>query len=63
MIFHIMTTEKIENNDPNEFIDPIGDLRRSLNQELPERDKFHRFYNQLKNLPEFFEIAKKRTDK
>jgi hypothetical protein len=58
-----MTTEKIENNDPNEFIDPIGDLRRALNQELPERDKFHRFYNQLKNLPEFFEIAKKRTNK
>jgi len=57
-----MTTEKIENNDPNEFIDPIGDLRRSLNHGMPERDKFHKFYNQLKNLPEFFEIAKKRTE-
>ena len=27
-----MDTEKIENNDPNDLIDPIGDLRRSLNQ-------------------------------
>lgn len=63
MIFHIMKTEKIENNDPNEFIDPIGDLRISLNQEMITRDNFHRFYNQLKNLPEFFEIAKKRQDK
>jgi hypothetical protein len=58
-----MTTEKIEITEDNDLIDPIGDLRRALNQELPERDKFHRFYNQLKNLPEFFEIAKKRTDK
>jgi hypothetical protein len=58
-----MKTEKIENNDPNEFIDPIGDLRISLNQEMITRDNFHRFYNQLKNLPEFFEIAKKRQDK
>ena len=58
-----MKTEKIENNDPNEFIDPIGDLRRSLNQEMITRDNFHRFYNQLKNLPEFFELAKKRQNK
>jgi hypothetical protein len=58
-----MKTEKIENNDPNETIDPIGDLRRSLNQEMITRDNFHRFYNQLKNLPEFFEIAKNRQDK
>lgn len=57
-----MDTEKIENNDPNDLIDPIGDLRRSLNQELPTRDNFHRFYNQLKNLPMFFEIAKKRCN-
>ena len=57
-----MDTEKIENNDPNDLIDPIGDLRRSLNQEMIERDNFHRFYNQLKNLPEFFEIAKKRCN-
>lgn len=55
-----MDTEKIENNDPNDLIDPIGDLRRSLNQEMITRDNFHRFYNQLKNLPEFFEIAKNR---
>ena len=58
-----MTTEKIEITEDNDLTDPIGDLRRALNQELPERDKFHRFYNQLKNLPEFFEIAKKRTNK
>jgi hypothetical protein len=56
-----MDTEKIEITEDNDLIDPIGDLRRSLNQELPERDKFHKFYNQLKNLPEFFEIAKKRV--
>jgi hypothetical protein len=58
-----MTTEKIEITEDNDLIDPIGDLRRSLNQELPERDKFHKFYNQLKNLPEFFELAKKRCNK
>jgi hypothetical protein len=52
-----MDTEKIESE---EFIDPIGDLRRSLNQEIISRDNFHKFYNQLRNLPEFFEIAKKR---
>lgn len=48
--------EKIEDNDP------IGDLRRSLNQELPSREQFHQFYNKVKNLPEFFEIAKNRQD-
>jgi hypothetical protein len=58
-----MNTEIIEKTEDNDLIDPIGDLRRALNQELPEREKFHRFYNQLKNLPEFFEIAKKRTNK
>lgn len=57
-----MKTEKIENNEPNDFIDPIGDLRRSLNQEIITRDNFHKFYNQLKNLPEFFKIAKKRVE-
>ena len=56
-----MNTEIVEKTEDIEFIDPIGDLRRSLNQELPERDKFHKFYNQLKNLPEFFEIAKNRV--
>lgn len=49
-------TERIEDNDP------IGNLRTALNQEFPERDKFHKFYNQLKNLPMFFEIAKKRVN-
>ena len=58
-----MDTEKIEITEDNDLIDPIGDLRRSLNQEMITRDNFHRFYNQLKNLPEFFEIAKKRTNK
>ena len=58
-----MDTEKIENKDPNDLIDPIGDLRISLNQEMITRDNFHRFYNQLKNLPEFFELAKKRQNK
>jgi hypothetical protein len=57
-----METEKIEITEDYDFTDPIGDLRRALNQELPERDKFHRFYNQLKNLPMFFEIAKKRCN-
>ena len=63
MIFHTMIEEKVQENEPNELIDPIGDLRRSLNVELPKRDKFHKWYSQLKNLPEFFEIAKNRIDK
>lgn len=42
--------------------DPIGDLRRALNQEIPTREEFHKFYNKLKNLPMFFEIAKKRSN-
>jgi|GEM_PF-3920502 hypothetical protein len=63
MIFHTMIEEKVQENEPNELIDPIGDLRRSLNVELPKRDKFHKWYMQLKNLPEFFEIAKNRIDK
>ena len=58
-----MTTEKIEITEDNDLIDPIGDLRISLNQEMITRDNFHRFYNQLKNLPEFFELAKKRQNK
>ena len=57
-----MDTEKIEITEDNDLIDPIGDLRISLNQEMITRDNFHRFYNQLKNLPEFFEIAKKRCN-
>jgi len=57
-----MENKIVENNDPNEFIDPIGDLRRALNQEIPTQKEFHKWYNQVKNLPEFFELAKKRTE-
>ncbi len=57
-----MNAEIIENNEPNEFIDHIGDLRRALNQELPNREEFHKLYTKLKNLPMFFEIAKNRQD-
>jgi predicted RNA-binding protein associated with RNAse of E/G family len=57
-----MDTEKIEITEDNDLIDPIGDLRSALNREMITRDNFHRFYNQLKNLPEFFEIAKKRCN-
>jgi hypothetical protein len=56
-----MTTEKIEITEDNDLIEPISDLRSALNREMITRDNFHRFYNQLKNLPEFFEIAKKRV--
>ena len=54
-----MKQQIIENNEPNDF---IGDLRRALNQEMPDRAAFHKFYTKLKNLPMFFEIAKKRTE-
>jgi len=57
-----MENKIVENNDPNEFIDPIGDLRRALNQEIPTREEFHKFYNKLKNLPMLFEIAKNRQE-
>jgi hypothetical protein len=57
-----MNTEIIEETEDIEFIDPIGDLRRALNQEMIEREDFHKFYTKLKNLPMFFEIAKKRTE-
>lgn len=62
MIFYSMKTEIAQKIEDNDLIDPIGDLRRALNQEFPERDKFHQFYNKLKNLPMFFEIAKKRSN-
>jgi predicted translin family RNA/ssDNA-binding protein len=39
--------------------DPIGDLRRALNQEILDRDKFHKLTNVLKVMPELFEMAKK----
>jgi hypothetical protein len=57
-----MNTEIVEKTEDIEFIDPIGDLRRALNQEMIEREDFHKFYTKLKNLPMFFEIAKKRTE-
>lgn len=55
-----MNTEKVLNNEPNDLTDPISLLRNSLNQEIIDRDNFHKFYNQLKNLPMFYEVAKKR---
>lgn len=57
-----MNTEIIEKTEDNDLIDPIGDLRRALNREMITRDNFHKFYTKLKNLPMFFEIAKKRTE-
>jgi hypothetical protein len=57
-----MNTEIVEKTEDIEFIDPIGDLRRALNQEMIEREDFHKFYTKLKNLPMFFEFAKKRTE-
>lgn len=57
-----MNTEKIETIEDNDFVDPIGDLRRALNQEFPSREEFHKMTSKLKNLPMFFEIAKKRTE-
>lgn len=57
-----MSTEIIEKIEDNDFIDPIGDLRRALNQEMPDRVAFHNFYTKLKNLPMFFEIAKNRQE-
>ncbi len=58
-----MNTEIVEKTEDNDLIDPIGDLRRALNQEMPSRADFHKFYSKLKNLPMFFDIAKKRTEK
>jgi hypothetical protein len=51
--------QRIESNEP---IDYIGDLRRALNQEMPSRIEFHKLYTKLKNLPMFFEFAKKRCE-
>ena len=39
--------------------DPIGDLRRALNQEMFDREQFNKLTNVLKVLPELFEMAKK----
>lgn len=41
-----------------EFKDPIGDLRRALNQEILTKEQFVKYGINLKNVPEFFEIAK-----
>ena len=41
--------------------DPIGDLRRALNQEIIEKEKFHKITNVLKVVPEFLDIAEKRS--
>jgi hypothetical protein len=54
-----MEQERIENIEDNDLIDPIGDLRRALNEEMFTREKFHKWTNQLKHLPEFFELAKR----
>lgn len=59
MIFLIMKTEIVEKTEDNDLIDPIGDLRRALNEEILTREHFHKWTNQLKHLPEFFELAKK----
>jgi hypothetical protein len=58
-----MKTQIVEKTEDKDLIDPIGDLRRALNQEMPSRADFHKFYSKLKNLPMFFDIAKKRTEK
>lgn len=39
--------------------DPIGDLRRKLNEESITREQFHKMTNVLKVMPEFLRIAKK----
>lgn len=57
-----MSTEIIEKTEDNDLIDPIGDLRRALNQEMPSRDEFHKMNAKLKNLPMFFDLAKKRCE-
>jgi hypothetical protein len=56
-----MKKKEIELIIEEEKKDPIGRLRNELNSEIISREKFHRFYSQLKNLPEFFSIAKQRT--
>jgi predicted translin family RNA/ssDNA-binding protein len=39
--------------------DPIGDLRRALNQEMFDKEQFHKLTNVLKVMPELYEMAKK----
>jgi hypothetical protein len=52
-------TDRIEDN---ELTDYVGDLRRALNRELLEKKQFHKWYNQLKNLPELFDFVKNTTE-
>jgi hypothetical protein len=51
-----MEQETIENIEDNDL---IGDFRRALNEEIITREQFHKWTNQLKHLPEFFDLAKK----
>lgn len=48
--------ENIINED---FLDPIGDLRRALNTETITKEKFLKLSNVLKVMPELFVMAKK----
>lgn len=41
--------------------DKIFQLRNQLNIEFPTREEFHSMYNKVKNLPEFFQLAKNRV--
>lgn len=56
-----MRTEEREQIIKEETSDPISSLRNQLNSEIISRENFHKFYTQLKNLPEFFHLAKQRT--
>ena len=38
--------------------DPIGDLRRALNQEMFDKEQFHKLTQVLKVLPELIDMAK-----
>jgi hypothetical protein len=39
-------------------VDPIGDLRRALNQEMFDREQFHKLTQIVKVLPELIDMAK-----
>jgi hypothetical protein len=38
--------------------DPIGDLRRALNQEMFDKEQFHKLTQIVKILPELIDMAK-----
>jgi len=38
--------------------DPIGDLRRALNQEMFDKEQFHKLTQIVKVLPELIDMAK-----